>query len=119
MHVHRQGVVLAYDKECGSDYAGQIWFGQLGSPTTRDDRMYSVRTFSCGNQCCSGTCSRIKVTDYIVPGLRLIVLYEQVCSAKDTLREEASVGAEEFFFSSRRRHTRFDCDWSSDVCSSD
>src|SRR3990167_6767975 len=22
-------------------------------------------------------------------------------------------------FSSRRRHTRFDCDWSSDVCSSD
>src|SRR6266478_8448553 len=26
---------------------------------------------------------------------------------------------ESFFFSSRRRHTRFDCDWSSDVCSSD
>src|SRR5256886_13532871 len=23
------------------------------------------------------------------------------------------------FFSSRRQHTRFDCDWSSDVCSSD
>src|SRR2546430_11580316 len=29
------------------------------------------------------------------------------------------VCASEFFFSSRRRHTRFDCDWSSDVCSSD
>src|SRR2546430_8284684 len=28
-------------------------------------------------------------------------------------------GAVKFFFSSRRRHTRFDCDWSSDVCSSD
>src|SRR2546430_7991420 len=26
---------------------------------------------------------------------------------------------EAFFFSSRRRHTCFDCDWSSDVCSSD
>src|SRR2546430_5099132 len=26
---------------------------------------------------------------------------------------------ERCFFSSRRRHTRFDCDWSSDVCSSD
>src|SRR2546430_8726139 len=26
---------------------------------------------------------------------------------------------DEIFFSSRRRHTRFDCDWSSDVCSSD
>src|SRR5260370_15576599 len=25
----------------------------------------------------------------------------------------------DFFFSSRRRHTRFKCDWSSDVCSSD
>src|SRR2546430_4016621 len=25
----------------------------------------------------------------------------------------------DIFFSSRRRHTRFDCDWSSDVCSSD
>src|SRR5690242_20823863 len=24
-----------------------------------------------------------------------------------------------FFFSSRRRHTRLTCDWSSDVCSSD
>src|SRR2546430_4355438 len=27
--------------------------------------------------------------------------------------------ATSLFFSSRRRHTRFDCDWSSDVCSSD
>src|SRR2546430_11824588 len=30
-----------------------------------------------------------------------------------------SSGVVLFFFSSRRRHTRFDCDWSSDVCSSD
>src|SRR2546427_3500392 len=30
-----------------------------------------------------------------------------------------TVGYHFFFFSSRRRHTRFDCDWSSDVCSSD
>src|SRR5260370_26434295 len=29
------------------------------------------------------------------------------------------VGLSFFFFSSRRRHTRFKCDWSSDVCSSD
>src|SRR5260370_23530589 len=28
-------------------------------------------------------------------------------------------GDSDFFFSSRRRHTRFKCDWSSDVCSSD
>src|SRR2546430_8401564 len=31
----------------------------------------------------------------------------------------ASIKREIFFFSSRRRHTIFDCDWSSDVCSSD
>src|SRR2546427_9348525 len=31
---------------------------------------------------------------------------------------EKGIG-EVFFFSSRRRHTIFDCDWSSDVCSSD
>src|SRR5256886_1021928 len=31
----------------------------------------------------------------------------------------AALPPEIFFFSSRRRHTRFDCDWSSDVCSSD
>src|SRR5688572_30982115 len=31
----------------------------------------------------------------------------------------STTGFLRFFFSSRRRHTRFDCDWSSDVCSSD
>src|SRR2546430_323408 len=30
-----------------------------------------------------------------------------------------TINPNSFFFSSRRRHTRFDCDWSSDVCSSD
>src|SRR5256886_11230279 len=33
--------------------------------------------------------------------------------------EAVSASISFFFFSSRRRHTRFDCDWSSDVCSSD
>src|SRR2546430_3360276 len=33
--------------------------------------------------------------------------------------DETGVAGVFFFFSSRRRHTRFDCDWSSDVCSSD
>src|SRR5256886_5595136 len=36
-----------------------------------------------------------------------------------TLATRIQVIALGFFFSSRRRHTRFDCDWSSDVCSSD
>src|SRR3989475_5302078 len=33
--------------------------------------------------------------------------------------QKSGVNLHSFFFSSRRRHTRFDCDWSSDVCSSD
>src|SRR2546430_6718018 len=39
----------------------------------------------------------------------------------NTIRLSFSLGLDcvFFFFSSRRRHTRFDCDWSSDVCSSD
>src|SRR5256886_5224265 len=35
------------------------------------------------------------------------------------MRERGENGEDLVFFSSRRRHTRFDCDWSSDVCSSD
>src|SRR5689334_1613859 len=37
--------------------------------------------------------------------------------AERTKKEDAIAAA--FFFSSRRRHTRWNCDWSSDVCSSD
>src|SRR5260370_6097215 len=37
----------------------------------------------------------------------------------NTIITSASSGFLFFFFSSRRRHTRFKCDWSSDVCSSD
>src|SRR2546430_8066919 len=37
----------------------------------------------------------------------------------DLLRVKIATSLSFFFFSSRRRHTRFDCDWSSDVCSSD
>src|SRR5688572_27652030 len=36
-----------------------------------------------------------------------------------TSRSNRCTSCSFFFFSSRRRHTRFDCDWSSDVCSSD
>src|SRR3990167_10114682 len=35
------------------------------------------------------------------------------------IRFESQIEVVLYFFSSRRRHTIFDCDWSSDVCSSD
>src|SRR2546430_3666377 len=44
---------------------------------------------------------------------RKAVRYRRADCEEETGRKEC------FFFSSRRRHTRFDCDWSSDVCSSD
>src|SRR5260370_29239821 len=41
--------------------------------------------------------------------------------AEDGIRDSSVTGVQTcaLFFSSRRRHTRFKCDWSSDVCSSD
>src|SRR5260370_3013385 len=44
------------------------------------------------------------------------------CGAGVILRTNAGTLSQPgrgFFFPSRRRHTRFKCDWSSDVCSSD
>src|SRR5450432_4687291 len=38
---------------------------------------------------------------------------------KDIIEKEINIEREFFFFSSRRRHTMSDRDWSSDVCSSD
>src|SRR2546430_10694063 len=46
-----------------------------------------------------------------------IVGYQKSACGPVFEREPVSICL--FFFSSRRRHTRFDCDWSSDVCSSD
>src|SRR2546430_635974 len=53
--------------------------------------------------------------------LALIVLAAS-CLAYSNGADDNFKGVESvfgFFFASRRRHTRFDCDWSSDVCSSD
>src|SRR6516165_3037891 len=47
--------------------------------------------------------------------VRWSVLLLSFVDCRDELQRRLSF----FFFSSRRRHTRFDCDWSSDVCSSD
>src|SRR5438270_8998153 len=41
------------------------------------------------------------------------------CACSEIMTAAVGDCAFVFFFSSRRRHTRFDCDWSSDVCSSD
>src|SRR5256886_640043 len=45
--------------------------------------------------------------------------YEYLGKAAARLEEVLTVVPDKLIISSRRRHTRFDCDWSSDVCSSD
>src|SRR2546430_452418 len=42
-----------------------------------------------------------------------------VTDDEENVRQKLRADGVIFFFSSRRRHTIFDCDWSSDVCSSD
>src|SRR5260221_288520 len=51
------------------------------------------------------------------PLLPLLFLFQ----AEDGIRDHCVTGVQTcaFLFSSRRRHTRSLCDWSSDVCSSD
>src|SRR5688572_6144900 len=55
--------------------------------------------------------SKFKAT--LFPGVPL--LYNAINNHPDVKAGKYDL----FFFSSRIRHTRFDCDWSSDVCSSD
>src|SRR5256886_10266772 len=62
----------------------------------------------------------------VVSGSDEVVRNWEALKAVEYGRESALDGGQRsmpalqwFFFSSRRRHTRFDCDWSSDVCSSD
>src|SRR5260370_31128969 len=51
----------------------------------------------------------------------LEVSYAVRFQVEDAIRDSSVTGVQtcDFLFSSRRRHTRFKCDWSSDVCSSD
>src|SRR5256886_14726782 len=61
--------------------------------------------------------------DAVQKGQRVIIVDDLLATggtAEATTKLATSLGAEiVVFFSSIRRHTRFDCDWSSDVCSSD
>src|SRR5438034_5275711 len=50
---------------------------------------------------------------------RLITMSTTPVIAGDSFEMDAVGALRLFFFSSRRRHTRSLCDWSSDVCSSD
>src|SRR5689334_24994781 len=44
--------------------------------------------------------------------------HQMICAYKGNMSYKAA-NIRLFVFSSRRRHTRWNCDWSSDVCSSD
>src|SRR2546430_11135987 len=48
---------------------------------------------------------------------KIPVMFTSGCEFRLMVESVLAFGLFFFFFSSRRRHTRFDCDWSSDVCS--
>src|SRR6266571_2609328 len=56
------------------------------------------------------------VSDIKMPGMDGLALLEKI---QELQPETPTLLITGFFFSSRRRHTRLTCDWSSDVCSSD
>src|SRR2546421_1933992 len=51
--------------------------------------------------------------------LQCIQMDTSVNAANQVVSVGVDIAFDSFFFSSRRRHTRSDRDWSSDVCSSD
>src|SRR5256885_658946 len=59
------------------------------------------------------------MTSYVGSGLLSEVFVWVILRAMDALSEWVGLYCYVFFFSSRRRHTRLQGDWSSDVCSSD
>src|SRR5256886_1949618 len=69
-----------------------------------------------GHKAASGVCDEfvsvnVRLMDRLAQGYDLLPQLH--------INETIDHRPEGYFFSSRRQHTRFDCDWSSDVCSSD
>src|SRR3989440_2794344 len=73
-----------------------------------------IRASACSSLALPLTLANSRVFHYIVS---LFFFFQ----AEDGIRDLIVTGVQTcvFFFSSRRRHTRSDRDWSSDVCSSD
>src|SRR2546430_5345179 len=61
----------------------------------------------------------LEITLTTTDAIDLIATVSKRYAGDDVTIAAGTVRSSNFFFSSRRRHTRFDCDWSSDVCSSD
>src|SRR2546430_844326 len=63
--------------------------------------------------------SIVQVEQIFVSSKHSVIVTRAGILGSPLVDQRVSMASFFFFFSSRRRHTRFDCDWSSDVCSSD
>src|SRR5689334_17193613 len=81
----------------------------------------SLSRFNMPAVCLIVLLERLQVLRLVVASADFAAPSRIVALLKATFASAASLGAMHtlVFFSSRRRHTRWNCDWSSDVCSSD
>src|SRR5437588_172400 len=64
--------------------------------------------------------SRQNTKDQVYAQNEMLAYQQKESTARvASIMENTNLSKHQFFFSSRRRHTRSLCDWSSDVCSSD
>src|SRR2546430_7690406 len=84
------------------------------------DRVIRVNLIGCFNMLRLATAGMSKL-EPLATGERGVVISTASVAAYDGQIGQSAYSASKggIFFSSRRRHTKFDCDWSSDVWSSD
>src|SRR5256886_5530437 len=94
-------------------YSGEVEAVIYTHPAVREVAVFGIHDPKCGEI--------VKACVVLKPG-KTLTADELIAYCRRSLanfKVPRSIECSEFFFSSRRRHTRFDCDWSSDVCSSD
>src|SRR2546430_2530401 len=118
--------VISFDRECGllEAEAGIQWPKLIRvylDAETGETKQWGIAqkqtgadTFTLGGSLSSNVHGRGLRMKPLISNIESFTLINADGKSIRCSRDENNV-----FFSSRRRHTRFDCDWSSDVCSSD